>query len=113
MNGLLAMMLLAGDKPNQKALLAQILPAVLPGPPTQRMAIAAITAREQIRKQAQTEQGVVLDAIKAGGFKTAEELGKYPAIEAAFKRLPPAVQSTAFPAPPPAGDATRRGSEPT
>ena len=116
MDGLLLPMILlaAGDKPNQKALLSQILPALLPGPPAQRITVAAITAREHIRKQAQTEQGIVLDAIKAGGFKSAAELVKYPAIEAAFKRLPTAVQSTAFPGtPPPGGGSEARGSEPT
>lgn len=112
MDGLLLPMILlaAGDKPNQKALLSQILPAVLPGPPAQRIAVATITAREQIRKQAQTEQNVVTEAIKAGRFTNAAELAKYPALEAAFNRLSPAVQSTVFP---PSSGGSGRGSEPT
>ena len=116
MDGLLLPMILlaAGDKPNQKALLSQILPAVLPGPRAQRITVAAITAREHIRQQAQTEQTLVIEAIDAGKFTSAAELTKFPAIEAAFKRLPAAVQSTVFrPAPPAGGGGDPRRSEPT
>ncbi|HEX7283508.1 MAG TPA: hypothetical protein VF239_15735 [Vicinamibacterales bacterium] len=116
MDGLLLPMILltAGDKPNQKALLSQILPVLMPGPRDQKLAVAAFTARDRIRQQARDEQSIVLEAIEAGGFENAAAFEKYPAFTAAFKRLPPAVQATAFKrTPPPEEGAGRRGSEPT
>lgn len=98
MDGLLLPMILlaAGDKPNQKALLSQILPAVLPGPRTQRLAFAALSAKEQIRKQAQTERGMLQDAVKIGGFQKATDLDKFPALAAAYGRLSVADQAAVF-----------------
>ena len=116
MDGLLLPMILltAGDKPNQKALLSQILPVLMPGPRDQKLAVAAFTARDRIRQQEQTEQRIVLEAIDAGKFESAAAFEKYPAFTAAFKRLPPALQSTAFQrTPPPEEGVGRRGSEPT
>jgi hypothetical protein len=92
-------------------LLKQMLPTLLPGPRANRMVLAAITARDQIK----TEQAVVVEAIKAGKFASADELARseFQALAAAYKRLPAAVQSGVFTAAPPPGGGSRRGAEPT
>lgn len=97
MDGLLPLILLAGlGKPNQKALFAQILPAAIPGPSTQRLAVAIVSAQEQIKSQARTEQSLVEEAIRAGELASAADLAPYPALNAAFNRLPLAAQSAVF-----------------
>lgn len=82
---------------NRGALVEQILPVALPGPPAQRLALAAITAEQQLRRQAATNRQILEDAIKAGGMKVATDLAKFPALDAAFKGLPAADQAALFP----------------
>jgi hypothetical protein len=110
---LLPMILLVGaDKPNQKALFKQILPALLPGSSTQRLVVATISAKKQIKIQAETEKDLVRDAIRAGRFGSAADLADFPALDAAFKRLPPAVQSSIpFPGTPTGGGRRSGGDE--
>jgi hypothetical protein len=83
-------------KASRAALVEQLLPMALPGP-SQRLAFAAIGAEQQFKRQARTEQELVVEAIAAADFQTADALNEFPALLAAFKRLPVAVQSTIFP----------------
>jgi len=84
-------------KPSRAALAEQLLPMALPGPSSQRLALAAIGAERQLKRQALTEQRLVEDAIRAAKFTAAAQLAPFPALDGAFKRLPVAVQSAIFP----------------
>lgn len=106
---LLPLILLAGDKPNQNALITHILPALIPGSASQRLVFATLAAKKEIKAQAETEAGLVKDAIRAGKFERADQLKDFPALDAAFKRLPASVQSTLFPAAPGGGPSKRPG----
>lgn len=98
MNGLLLpILLLAGtDKPNQKALVTHLLPAMLPGSGSERLVVAALNAKKEIKTQAATEEGLVRDAIRAAKFERPAQLDAFPALKAAYNRLPASVQSTVF-----------------
>jgi hypothetical protein len=99
----------AFDKPNQKSLFTQILPAMIPSPQS-RLVFTAVSAKKQLAIQAETEGNLVKEAIKAGGFKSSADLDRFPALSAAFSRLPASVQSTVFPPAPPAGGSTKSGA---
>jgi hypothetical protein len=101
-------LLAAVDRPNQKALFTQILPAMIPGQQS-RLLFATVSAKKQIAIQAETEGNLVKEAIKAGGLKSPADLDRFPALSAAFNRLPASVQSTLFPTAPPAGGSTKSG----
>jgi hypothetical protein len=98
MNGLLLpILLLAGtDKPNQKALVTHLLPAMIPGSGSERLVVAVLNAKKEIKTQAATEEGLVRDAIKAAKFERPAQLDAFPALKAAYNRLPASVQSTIF-----------------
>jgi hypothetical protein len=83
-------------KPSRAALAEQLLPIALPGPSSQRLALAAIGAERQLKRQALTEQRLVEEAIKAGKFTSPADLVSFPALELAFKRLPVPVQTVIF-----------------
>lgn len=74
----------------------QLLPFAFPAAPAQRMMIAAFTAERQVQRQAQTEQRLVEEAIKAGGFTAPADLSTFPALNVAFNNLPPAIQAGLF-----------------
>jgi hypothetical protein len=84
-------------KQHRARLAEQLLPVALPGSTSQRLAIAAITAEQQLERQALTEQGIVEDAINAASFENLEALEAFPALQAAFRRLPAARQAVLFP----------------
>ena len=87
-------------KANRARLAEQLLPIALPGSTSQRLAVAAITAEQQLERQALTEQLIVKEAITAAEFEDAAALAPFPALEAAFRRLPAAVQAVIFSASP-------------
>jgi hypothetical protein len=91
-------------KENRARLVEQLLPVTLPGSTSQRLAIAAITAEQQLERQALTEQLIVRDAITAAAFTEPAALAPFPALEAAFRRLPAALQAVIFSASPGPGD---------
>ncbi len=113
MDGLLLPMILlaGGDTPNQKALFKHILPAMIPGSVSQRLVIASLAAKKEIKAQAEIEEGVVRDAIHAADFKRPDELKEFPALDAAFSRLPASVQADLFPAARGGGDTKRTGAD--
>jgi hypothetical protein len=87
------------DKARRAEFAERLLPMALPGPSSQRFAFAAISVEGQIRRQALTEQRLVDDAIKAGAknIKSPADFDTFfanaPAVDAAFKRQPVAVQT--------------------
>lgn len=100
MEWLLPMFLIAtAPKPRRAALAEQILLAGIPGPPAQRLAIAAIGADQQIKRQALAEEQLLAEAVKALKLKSPDDLvaEKYPTLRAAFNRLPVARQKLVFP----------------
>lgn len=98
-------LLLTGNK-NADAML----PFAIPGSETTRMAFAMINADRQAKKQAAAEERIVEDAFKAANIKSPTELGtNFPALSAAFNKLPAASQkrildAVVASAPPPGGD---------
>jgi hypothetical protein len=106
------MLLVTADKPEKKALFPRLLPALIPGSSTQRLVVATISARKQIKSEAETEQGLVSDAIKAAKFQRPADLAPFQNLDAAFKRLPASVQSTIFQTAP-AGGGTKSGGNET
>lgn len=97
MEWLLPMIVMSGvPKARRAALVEQLLPMALPGPRAQTLALAAMSAEQQMKRQAQAEQQLLEAAIEAGGIKTTEELEKFPVLYAAFTRLPAATQTAIF-----------------
>lgn len=91
--------LLAGrDKANQNQatqneVLRQALTAAIPLPVSGRVVLATINAQDQAKSQARKEKSMVADAVRAGNLGKAD-LVRFPALEAAFNRLPVAEQSS-------------------
>ena len=88
------------EGPRRAAMAEQILPLALPGPASQRLAVAAISADRSTRRQAVAEQHMVEEAVRAsaGDAITApDELRPFPALFQAFSRLPADVQAAIFP----------------
>lgn len=83
---------------SQRAAVAeQLLPAALPGSSSQRLAVAAITAEQQVKRQIGIERNMISEAVKAAGIQSADELAKRcPEIHRAFTRLPPELQANIF-----------------
>ena len=80
---------------SQRAAVAeQLLPAALPGSSSQRLAFAAITAEQQVKRQIGIDRNMISEAVKAAAIPTADELAKRcPEIHRAFTRLPPDLQA--------------------
>src|SRR5262245_66532884 len=79
---------------SQRAAVAeQLLPAALPGPSSQRLAFAAITAEQQVKRQIGIDRSMISEAVKAAAILSAEEMGKRcPEIHMAINRMPPDLQ---------------------
>lgn len=73
-----------------------ILPTVLPLSPETKSFFTAISAERVVKKAAATEQKLVSEAVRAAGITSADGLVEYPALNAAFSRLPAAVKSGIF-----------------
>lgn len=80
---------------SQRAAVAeQLLPAALPGSSSQRLAIAAVTAEQQVKRQIGIDRNMISEAVKAAAIPSADELAKRcPEIHRAFTRLPPDLQA--------------------
>lgn len=83
---------------SQRAAVAeQLLPVALPGSSSQRLAVAAITAEQNVKRQMLIERNMVEEAVKAAAIPNAAELAKQcPEIHRAFTRLPPDLQAQIF-----------------
>jgi len=83
---------------SQRAAVAeQLLPVALPGPSSQRLAVAAIRAEQQARRQAVEERNIVEEAVRVAGITDADDLNKrWPEHFRAFSRLTPDVQAEIF-----------------
>lgn len=83
---------------SQRAAVAeQLLPVALPGSSSQRLAVAAITAEQNVKRQIAIERNMVEEAVKAAEIPNAAELAKQcPEIHRAFTRLPPDLQAQIF-----------------
>jgi hypothetical protein len=83
---------------SQRAAVAeQLFPAALPGSSSQRLAVAAITAEQQVKRQIRIERTIVEEAVREAAIPSAAELARRcPEIHRAFTRLPPEQQSQIF-----------------
>lgn len=99
MDWILPMILIADkSKTDRSALMEQILPAAIPGPSSQRLALAVIGAKRQLERQARSEQQLLKEAVLAAQFDQPDQLDNFPGLQAAFRRLPLADQAAIFPA---------------
>lgn len=70
-----------------------ILPHAIPGSSTTKIAFAAMAAKDQARKQAAAEEKIVEEAFKVANITSPANLGaNFPALSAAFNKLPAANQ---------------------
>jgi hypothetical protein len=85
---------------SQRAAIAeQLLPLALPGPSSQRLAMAAMAAEQQAKRQALADRNMVQEAVSASHIEDAADLAnKCPELYRAFTRLTPEVQAEIFPA---------------
>jgi hypothetical protein len=99
MDWLLPMLIIRRTPKSRRAVIAeQLLPILLPGPAAQRLAIAAITAERQGRRQALADKAVVSEAVEALEIDARTDLEKkFPSLHQAFKRLTPEVQELILP----------------
>ena len=86
-------MLLLVKKEQRNQVLQRVLPLAIPGPPGTQLAFAAITAEQDLRREAAAEQKLVTEAIQAAGIKNETDLAAFPALSTAFKKLPAGVKA--------------------
>jgi hypothetical protein len=65
-----------GSKQKVKELTNRLLPAMLPCPPGQRLAIAAVVADQHIRRQERQQVEIAKEAVHAGNIKDIDALKK-------------------------------------
>lgn len=97
-NLIIPLMVISKLQPSQRAAVAeQLLPVALPGPSSQRLAVAAITAEQQVKRQTLVERNMVEEAVNAAHIPNAEALASScPELHRAFTRLPPDLQTQIF-----------------
>lgn len=100
------LMMSSVSRERRGAAVEQLLPLALPGPAVNRIALAAITTERLLQRQAQAEQQMLEEAVQAGKIADAAALGQFPALSAAFTRLPAAAQAKLFQTGKTAGRAT-------
>ena len=103
---LLSIFFLLSQQGSDKAVATQVMAAAIPGS-SARLVFTTITAQRQAKLQAETEQRVVQDAIRLAAVSNKTALNAFPALSAAFDRMPVAAQSVAFSA---AGGSTTGGT---
>ncbi len=101
MNSLMLFMLASDlSKPQRRDLVERLFPLAIPAAGGQRFAFAAITADQQVRRDAQAERRLVEEMVralvKAEQVSKPEDLAQFPSLQAAFNRLPAAAQAQLF-----------------
>jgi hypothetical protein len=87
----------AGSGQRLKELTSRLLPTMLPGPPGERMALAAIVADQQIRRQERQQVEIAKEAVAAGKFTDLDKLKlKAPALGTFVAGLNPTKQAEIF-----------------
>lgn len=98
MNWLIFPLLLLKNRSEEerKKVFAQLVPLALPVPQATRLAFATIELDREARRQAVVEQNLVTEAVKAANITSADALTAFPALNAAFNKLPASVKSGIF-----------------
>lgn len=101
MEWLLLMTVLNGASRAQRhAVLGQLLPLAIPGSSSQRLAFAAITAEEQVRRAAVQDRNLIEEVVATTEVDDAAELQqRFPEVYARFTALRPELQAQIFPRP--------------
>jgi hypothetical protein len=77
-----------------KELTSRMLPAMLPGPPGQRLAVAALVADQQIKRQERQQVEIAKEVVQAGKIKDIDALKeKLPKLAAIVTGLAPSAQA--------------------
>jgi hypothetical protein len=101
MNPLVPFLLISKSAGHRKKLIKEILPATLPGSPTNRLMITALIANIEIQRQEETDEKIVKEVAKFNRVTSAEALKeKFPKLhELVYAKLPESVQNEIFRAP--------------
>jgi len=83
---------------SQRAAVAeQLLPVALPGSSSQRLAVAAITAEQQVKRQTLADRNLVEEVVKVVAIPDAVALAEQcPEHHRVFTKLPPEIQAQIF-----------------
>lgn len=79
------------------AFLERMMPAMLPVSDGQRLTVIALLAEQLVKRQSQTDEQLVAEAVKAAGFRKAEDLAPYPTLQQKFTSLSEAAKAKIFP----------------
>jgi hypothetical protein len=90
--------------PQRRSVFNQILPSMIPGPSSQRLVFATITAEQQVKRAALEDRNVIEEVVKETEVQDAVELqARFPKLHARFTALTPELQAQIFPRPPEPG----------
>jgi hypothetical protein len=93
----LTMMLMVGLRgPERNEFLNGMLPAMLPLPVAQQKTFTALMLEQKVRHQSRVDEQLVAEAISAAGFKKAEQLVPFPALQQKFNSLSAAAKAKVF-----------------
>jgi hypothetical protein len=90
-----ALVITSAPRSQRAALTEQLIPVALSGPSSVRLTVAAINAERQLARQANADEQVMRDAVRAG--VTADTLATFPALQNLFNGLSDEVKATIFP----------------
>jgi hypothetical protein len=95
MDWIIPLLVIDGVPRLQRAAIAeQLLTVALPGPSSQRLAVAAIAAEQQAKRQIVVERNMVQEAVRAAHIRDPQMLEQEcPELSRAFTALPPDVQA--------------------
>ena len=86
-----------GSGQRLKELTSRLLPTMLPGPPGQRLAVAAIVADQQIRRQERQQVEIAKEVVQTNNIKTIDALKKKtPKLGTFVAGLTPSAQAEIF-----------------
>ena len=87
----------AGSGQRLKELTSRLLPTMLPGPPGQRLALAAIVADQQVRRQERQQVELAKEVVQAGNIKDIDTLKqKNPKLGSLVASMGPSAQAEIF-----------------
>jgi hypothetical protein len=98
----------------RRSALEQMIVSAIPGSSSQRLAFAAITAEQQVRRASLQDRNLIEEVVKVAQVPSAEVLQqRFPQLHARFTALPPELQAQiVFPPPEPGEeDGAKRGGD--
>ena len=92
------MMLMVGLRgPERNQFLNEMLPMMLPLPVAHQKTFTALMVEQKVRHQSRLDEQLVTEAVNAAGFKKADQLAPFPALQRKFNSLSAAAKANIFP----------------